>query len=62
MGDLMGAGAPPGAKFLHLHAVLGKNWSNSMFATPLGLTPPMTNPGFAPNLYESNKPMSGQLL
>ena len=39
--------APPGPKFLHFHAVFGKNWPNNRLASPpLGLAPPpLGNPG-----------------
>ena len=43
-------GAPPsGPKFLHFHAVFGKNWPNNRLAPPpLGLAPPpLGNPGSA---------------
>ena len=50
--DLRGARgtrAPPGPKFLHFHAVFGKNWPNNRLAPPpLGLAPPpLGNPGSA---------------
>ena len=49
--DLRGArGTPlPGPKFLHFHAVFGKNWPNNRLAPPpLGLAPPpLGNPGSA---------------
>ena len=40
---------PPGPKFLHFHAVFGKNWPNNRLAPPpLGLAPPpLGNPGSA---------------
>ena len=34
---------PPGPKFLHFHAVFGKNWPNNRLAPP-----PLGNPGSAP--------------
>ena len=40
-------GRDPGPKFLHFHAVFGKNWSNSLLAPPPGLAPPLRNPGSA---------------
>ena len=46
-----GAGArdvPEHQKSLHYHEVLGRNWSNSRLATPLG------NPGSANVLYTNN--------
>ena len=49
--DLRGGArdAPPSPKFLHFHAVFGKNWPNSRWAPPpLGLAPPpLGNPGSA---------------
>ena len=33
--------APPGPKFLHFHAVFGKNWSNSKLALPSGVGVPI---------------------
>ena len=38
---------PSGPKFLHFHAVFGKNWPNNRLAPPpLGLVPPpLGNPG-----------------
>ena len=53
MADLRGGRrgrAPPfGPKFLHFHAVFGKNWPNNRLAPPLlGLAPPpLRNPGSA---------------
>ena len=40
---------PSGPKFLHFHAVFGKNWPNNRLACPpLGLAPPpLGNPGSA---------------
>ena len=41
--DLRGARgtrAPPGPKFLHFHAVFGKNWPNNRLAPPPGLGAP----------------------
>ena len=52
MADLRGGARnarPPGSKFLHFHAVFGKNWPNNRLAPPpLGLVPPpLGNPGSA---------------
>ena len=33
--------APPGPKFLHFHAVFGKNWPNNRLPPPLELAPPL---------------------
>ena len=39
---------PSGPKFLHFHAVFGKNWPNNRLAPPPGLAPPpLGNPGSA---------------
>ena len=48
-GGLASNTSPSGSKFLYFHAVLGKNWSNSMLvshAPGLG-HPPLGNPGSA---------------
>ena len=47
--------APSGPKFLHFHAVFGKNWPNNRLAPPtLGLVPPpLGNPGSATALCSS---------
>ena len=47
LADLGGGvqGTPPGPKFLHFHAVFGKNWSNSRLASLLG------NPGSATDFH-----------
>ena len=31
---------PPGPKFLHFHAVFGKNWPNNRLVPPLGVSAP----------------------
>ena len=47
--DLRGGAPPSSPKFLHFHAVFGKNWPNNRLAPPpLGLAPPpLENPGSA---------------
>ena len=52
MADLRGGARdarPPGPKFLHFHAVFGKNWPNNRLTPPpFGLAPPpLGNPGSA---------------
>ena len=39
-GGVRDARPPSGPKFLHFHAVFGKNWPNNRLAPPLGLAPP----------------------
>ena len=48
-GGVRDACPPSGPKFLHFHAVFGKNWPNNRLACPsLGLMPPpLINPGSA---------------
>ena len=51
-GGVRDARPPSGPKFLHFHAVFGKNWPNNRLAPPpLGLAPPpLGNPGSATDL------------
>ena len=48
-----GTGTPPGQFFFHFHAVFGKIGQIVSLRPPLGLAPPLGNPGSA-TAYDSN--------
>ena len=42
---------PPGPKFLHFHAVFGKNWPNNRLAPPLGVSAPSSGKSWIRHCY-----------
>ena len=43
---------PPGPKFLHFHAVFGKNWPNNRLAPPFGVSAPSSGKSWIRHWYE----------